>query len=138
MLSICVGIVVLCVCVCVYMKGSNSVSWGPTGSSVQILGPEHLARGLVRRRPERDVGGLPLPLSHQAWTVGGRWTGHTNCQRARGATGATGEGQPRLSEPTQRNKTDVGKKRKMQKQKKQKKKTDFSSAAVIRQLLPIF
>lgn len=123
MLSICVGIVCVRVFVCVYMKGSNSVSWGPTGSSVHILGPEHLAWGLVRGRPERDAGGLPLPLSHQAWTVGGRWTGHTNCQRARGAMGATGEGQPRLSEPTQRNKTATVRWKKNT-------KTDFSSATV--------
>lgn len=74
-------------CLCVYMKGSNCVSWGPPGSTVQILGPEQLAWGLVRGRLERDAGGLTLPLSHQTWAVGGRWTGHSHCQRARGATG---------------------------------------------------
>lgn len=32
-------------------------------------------------------GGLPWPFSHQTQAVGGRWAGHSHCQRARGATG---------------------------------------------------
>ena len=57
--------VCVCVCVCVRacvcephrvsvctQRGSNCVSWGPPGSTVQILGPEQLAWGL-----ERVLGG---------------------------------------------------------------------------------
>jgi len=50
------------------------------------------------RRVERGAGGLPWPLSHQTQTVGGRWTGQSHCQRAKGGHGAEGEGQPRPTE----------------------------------------
>lgn len=90
------GFACLCMHVCLFVflqcfnvTGSNCVSWGPPGSIVQVVGPEQLAWGVVRVFGEcwGDATGLPWPLSHQTQTVGGRWTGHGHCQRARGATG---------------------------------------------------
>lgn len=101
-------------CTCVYMKGSNCVSWGPPGSAVQILGPEQLAWGLVRvfsgggGRFERGVGGrggssiAPVPPDPDSRRQMDRPPLLPEGQRGHRAKG---KGQPRPTELTQRKKT---------------------------------
>lgn len=92
-------------CLCVYMKGSNCVSWGPPGSAVQILGSEQLAWGLVRGEVREGCRGstiAPVPPDPNSRRQMDRPQPLPKGQRG---LRANGEDQPRLTELTQRKKT---------------------------------